>query len=90
MTSEKGNLARREKVPDTNGTRLAQELEESAPEVAILAEDSATAVATVEDVVTVAAQSVAGTAWHEGMMVPGGRRIKRKVPCPLFSSHDLV
>jgi predicted DNA-binding antitoxin AbrB/MazE fold protein len=45
--------------------RFAEELAEGC-EVAVLAEDGAATITAIEDVITVAAQSVACTAWHGG------------------------
>src|SRR5260370_1448832 len=61
--------------------RFAEELAEGC-EVAVLAEDGAATVTAIEDVVTVAAQSVACTAWHGGIMGLDGASGKRKLPCP--------
>ena len=56
---------------------FAEELAEGR-EVAILAENRAATITAIEDVVTVAAQSVACTAWHGGIMGSGtcGRQEK--------------
>jgi hypothetical protein len=69
--------------------RLAGQLTKGR-EVAILAKDGATTIAAIEDMVTVAAQSVACTAWHGGIMAVAGVSVKIKVPCPLVCSFPVV
>ena len=63
--------------------RFAEELDEGC-EITVFAEDGAATVTAIEDVVGVAAQSVACTPWHGGVMDLDRGSVKIKLPCPLL------